>query len=127
MSTEEKKVSLRNLDDVACSNVIVTRQIAKMLRKFPSMRELAIDCFTNNEHYVKFTWLDGKPIQWTDVKGCVLNAKEDFIYKEDLNKLLVYTYRAMCDNQDSVDLIDTPEDLLAFAESKLQEMLKEAE
>ena len=31
----------------------------------------------------------------------------------------------MCDSQNGIDLVDTPEDLLAFAETKLQEMLRE--
>jgi hypothetical protein len=31
----------------------------------------------------------------------------------------------MCDSQNCIDLVESPEDLLAFAETKLQEMLRE--
>ena len=126
------KVTLRDLDDIACSNVVVTRQIRKMIRKFPTMKSLSIDCWVCGGHYIRFEDM-GDKFKWYCDKNCnhikgweTIKSDRDDLYKEDLNKLLVATHRAMCDNQEGVDLIDTPEDLLAFAEQKLQEMLKDS-
>lgn len=128
---DEKKVNLRDLDDVACSNVVISRQIKRLIRKFPSMKSIAMDCWVHGGHYTKFEMTHDK-FKWfiddsyTNTKGLkVLTSDNEDLLDEELNKLLVYTHRAMCDNKDGVDLIDTPEDLLAFAETKLQEMLKD--
>lgn len=131
MSDTKKKVSLRELDDVACSNVVVTRQIKKMIRKFPSMNELAIDCWIHGGHYTKFkysndsiTWIHSDADKVTNGYK-VLKAVDECLDKDELNKLLVTTFNSMCDNMNNMDFIDTPEDLLSFAESKLQEMLRD--
>ena len=126
------KVTLRDLDDTACSNVVVTRQIRRMIRKFPTMKDMAIDCWVCGGHYIrfedkgdKFKWYCDKNSQ--HVKGREsIRSDSDYLTKEELNKLIVSTHRAMCDNKEGVDLIDTPEDLLAYAEQKLQEMLKDS-
>lgn len=127
----EKKVSLRDLDDIACSNVVVTRQIRRLVAKFPSMKETAVDCWVHGGHYTKFELTNANKLRWYSDKNSpcikkVLYATDEDLTKEELNKLLVATHRDMCDNKEGVDLIDTPEDLLAFAESKLQEMLKDS-
>lgn len=131
---DEKKINLRELSDVDCSNVVVSRQIRRMARKFPSMCELTMDCWSHGGHYVKFLLTDNDVMKWECCKdgpvtdGCqTLFATNEDLTSDELNKLLVYTYRTMCDNKDGVDIIDTPEDLLAFAETKLQEMLKDEE
>ena len=41
----EKKVDVRKLDDVDCSNIAVSHQIKRMVNKFPSMRNLSINCY----------------------------------------------------------------------------------
>lgn len=128
---EDKKVSLRDLDDVACSNVVVTRQIRRLVAKFHSMKETAIDCWVHGGHYTKFELTNSNKLRWHCDKNVpcakkVIYATDDELTKEELNKLLVSTHRDMCDNKEGVDLIDTPEDLLAFAETKLQEMLKDS-
>jgi len=127
----EKKINLRELDDVACSNIVVSRQIKRFINKFPSMNELAMDCWVHGGHYTKFLFKGGKFIWECEngahhANGCeCVTDDSDVLSNEELNKLIVFTHRAMCDSQNSVDLVDTPEDLLAFAETKLQEMLRE--
>lgn len=127
----EKKINLRDLDDVACTNVVCARQIRRMIRKFSSMSDMAIDCWVHGGHYTRFKYKGDKFIWVADpagpcVSGCdTLTDVDDVLDKYELNKLITSTFRDMCDSQDCVDLVDTPEDLLAFAETKLQEMLKE--
>ena len=127
----EKKINLRDLDDTACTNVVCARQIKRMIRKFPSMDDLAMDCWVHGGHYTKFKFKGSRFIWYADPSGTFISGCEslkddsDSLDKYELNKLITSTYRAMCDSQNCVDLVDTPEDLLAFAETKLQEMLKE--
>ena len=127
----DKKINLRDLDDTACSNVVVARQIKRMIRKFPSMDDMAIDCWVHGGHYTRFKFKGGKFIWSVEgkepcVSGCeTLTDDNELLDKYELNKLIIFTYRAMCDSQSGVDLVDTPEDLLAFAETKLQDMLRE--
>ena len=127
----EKKINLRDLDDMACSNVVVARQIKRMIKKSPSMDDMAMDCWVHGGHYTRFKYKGGKFIWRVEgseqcIKGCEkITDACDYIYKDELNKLIVSTYRTMCDSQNGIDLVDTPEDLLAFAETKLQEMLRE--
>lgn len=127
----EKKINLRDLDDTACSNVVVARQIKRMIRKFPSMDDMAVDCWVHGGHYTRFKYKGGRFVWSVEgsapcIKGCeTITDDSDVLDKEELNKLIVFTHRAMCDSQNGIDLVDTPEDLLAFAETKLQEMLRE--
>lgn len=127
----DKKINLRELDDTACTNVVCGRQIKRMIKKFPSMDDMAIDCWVHGGHYTRFKFKGGKFIWEVEGKdpclpGCEkLTDDSDVLDKYELNKLIVFTHRAMCDSQSGIDLVDTPEDLLAFAETKLQEMLRE--
>lgn len=123
-AVKEAKINLRDLDDTACTNVVVSRQIRRFIRKFPSAKDFTIDCWAHGGHYTRFESKDDKFIWYTD-KNDKLVSTDDSLTKEELNKLIVFTYQAMCDSQSEVDLIDTPEDLLAYAETKLQELLKE--
>ena len=41
----------------------------------------------------------------------------------EINKLIRFTYQTMCDSMNAIDLTDTPEDLLSYAEQKLQELI----
>lgn len=125
----DNKVNLRYLDDTECANIVVSRQIRKMISKFPSMRDMAMDCWIHDGHYTRFLFKGGKFI-WSAVdggqfiNGCETVTDDDGILdKFELNKIINFTFGTMCDSQDCVDLVDTPEDLLAFAETKLQEML----
>lgn len=120
----EKKINLRDLDDTACTNIVVSRQIRRFIRKFPSAKDLAMDCWIHGGHYTRFESKGDKFIWYTD-KNDKLLSTDDSLTKEELNKLIVTTHRAMCDSQNGVDLVDTPEDLLVYAETKLQELLKE--
>jgi len=127
----EKKINLRDIDDTECTNVVCGRQIKRMIRKFPSMADMAIDCWIHGGHYTRFKFKDGKFIWEVEnnapcIKGCEsVTSDSDVLDKYELNKLIIFTHRAMCDSQNNVDLVDTPEDILAFAETKLQEMLRE--
>lgn len=123
---KEVKIKLHELDDVACANVIVSRQIKRMVKKFPSMEEISIDCHAHDGHYKKFKYDNGNFI-WTNTNNKQLTPNEESLDYNYLNKLLVYTYRTMCDMQNGVDISDTPEELLAYAESKLQEMLQDSD
>lgn len=122
----DSKINLRDLDDTACTNVVCTRQIKKMIRKFPSMSEISFDCWVKSGHYTKFKFKNDRFIWTTDNGDSIANDSED-LDKYDLNKLIVFTYQAMCDSQAGVDLTDTPEDLLAYAETKLLELLHDEE
>ena len=126
-----KKVNLRTLDDVSCSNIVVSRQIRRLIGKFPSFKCTPIDCWVHGGHYIqfesrptKFVWKCDKNAQY--IKGLeTISSDSPELSKEELNKLIIFTHRAMCDMQNGVDLTDTPEDLLAYAETKLQELLAE--
>ena len=56
----EKKINLRDLDDMACSNVVVARQIKRMIKKQPSMDDIAVDCWVHGGHYTRFKYKGGK-------------------------------------------------------------------
>lgn len=123
---------LRNLDDVSCSNVVVSRQIKKLIKKFPSFKTTAIDCWIHDGHYTKFEFTNGKFVWTCDVnkkhpEDVVVTSDSDHLNKDELNKLIVFTFKAMCESKDDLEIIDTPEDLLAYAEIKLKEMLKDSE
>lgn len=129
----KQKINLRDLDDVSCSNIVVSRQIRHLVRKNQSFSDIAIDCWVHGGHYTrfkskneKFSWYceDGEPYEEGLQK---IDNKTDCLYNDEWNKLLVFTHRSMCDSLNGVDIEDTPEDLLAFAESKLQEMLSDNE
>lgn len=126
----DKKINLRDLDDVACTSVVCARQIKRTIKKYPAMNDITVDCWVHDGHYTRFKFKGGKFIWESDGKtyrkGCeTLTDDSDVLYKEELNKLIVSTYRTICESQDCIDLVDTPEDLLAFAETKLQDMLRE--
>lgn len=128
---KENKINLRDLDDISCSNVVISRQIKRMIRKFPSMNKLSISCWIHGGHYTLFQYKGDRFVWSTDpnskcIKGCEsLTDKSDEIDKWELNKLVAFTYKAMIDSQSNVDLVDTPEDLLAYADTKLQEIIRE--
>lgn len=122
-----KKINLRELDDIACSNVIVSRQIKRLVNKFPSMKSVSIDCWTHGRHYELFECKNDKFI-WSAKKGdsdeyikTPIDSEE--LFDSEMNKLIVTTYRTMCDSQTDESLLVTTEELLAYAESKLQELL----
>ena len=127
----KQKVNLRDLDDVACSNVVVSRQIRHLVRKNQLLSDISIDCWIHNGHYTRFkcknealSWYceDREPHEEGLQK---IDRSTDCLYNDEWNKLLVSTYRSMCDSLSGVDVEDTPEDLLVLAESKLQEMLSD--
>ena len=129
--TKNEKINLRNLDDVQCSNVVVSRQIRRLIRKFPHLRESFLDCWIHGGHDTKFEYCGPKFIWHCEpkdphLKGAeTLSSDDEFLTDDELNKLIVFTYQAMCDTLNGVDLTDTPEDLLAYAEQKLQEMISD--
>lgn len=125
--TATEKINLRALDDTDCTNVVVSRQIRKLLRKFPSFNVTPIDCWTLRGHYVTFK-CSGDKFIWEsapDKYGCrtFITSLSENLDRFDLNKLLVFTFNTMCDMNRGEDISDTPEDLLAYAEMKLREML----
>jgi len=129
--TKKEPINLRALDDVSCANVVTSRQIRKLIRKFPNMEYMNIDCWVHGGHYIKFKSGDNRFAWYCDTKeshfeGCEkIKSDDEDLTTEELNKLVVCTYRSMCDQQNGVDVSDTPEDILAFAESRLQELLRE--
>lgn len=125
----KQKINLRDLDDVACSNVVVSRQIRHLIKKNPSFSDIAIDCWIHGGHYTrfkckndKFYWYSENNEPHLECLECIDN-NTDCLYNDEWNKLIVFTHRSMCESLNGVDVEDTPEDLLAFAESKLQELL----
>ena len=122
MEDTRRKMNLRDLDDTDCTSVVVAKRILRMIHKFPELKTCSIDCFAQGMHFITFT-LGNKEFIWITDDGKQFTSKDDLLTHEYLNKLIVDTFRTMCDSQDSEDLSDTPEDLLAFAETKLQEML----
>lgn len=132
-TTVKTKINLRELGDIDCSNVVVSRQIRHLIRKNPSFSDIAIDCWVHGGCYTRFKCKNDK-FYWYSEEGdphmdgleCI-DSKTDCLYNDEFNKLIVFTHRAMHDALNGVDIEDTPEDLLAFAESRLQEMLKDCE
>lgn len=129
---EITRKTLRELDDVSCANVVTTRSIRKLIKKYPNFNSIAMDCWSNGHHYTKFVNADNKFKWYTDgidgfiERDCNSDGSWEPIDKEALNKLIVYTYRTMCDSIGSdVEFVDTPEDILAYAEQKLKEMLSD--
>ena len=122
---------LRKLNDLTCSIVVNTRSIKKMLKKYPNLENMSMECWTVGGPYVqfkvknhKFTWVTGEGD--VIVMDSIINDEDNPIDWESLNKLLVWTYRTMCDSMgDNFEFIDSPEDLLSFAEARLKQMLAE--
>ena len=50
----KQKINLRDLDDVSCSNIVVSRQIRHLVRKNQSFGDIAIDCWVHGGHYTRF-------------------------------------------------------------------------
>lgn len=122
-------INLRELDDVSCTNVVTARQIRRLVKKFPTMEHTDIDCWVHGGHYIKFKSGDNRFTWYCDIKephfeGCEkIKSDDSELSVNELNKLIVHTYRSMCDVLNGTDISDTPEDILAFAEMRLQELL----
>ena len=128
-TTTKTKINLRDLDDVACSNIVISRQIKHLIKKNPSFSDIAIDCWVHGGHYTRFKYKNDQFYWYSEnnephLEGLeCLNNKTECLYNDEWNKLIVFTHSAMCDSMSGADVEDTPEDLLALAESKLQELL----
>lgn len=126
---EEKRINLRDLDDVACSNIVVSRQIRHLIKKHPSFSDIAIDCWVHGGHYTRFKCKNGRFYWYSEnnephKEGLArLDDKTTCLYNDEWNKLIIFTHSAMCESMRDADIEDTPEDLLVLAESKLQELL----
>jgi hypothetical protein len=128
----EKKVDVRKLDDVDCSNIAVSHQIKRMVNKFPSMRNLSINCYAYGTHYTNFKF-ENNVFTWTgDVYDVLRGRKvvstddaDSLLDKDSMNKLINDTFNTMLDSVNETDLVYTPEELLAFAEEKLKALLAE--
>ena len=128
MTDFANKINLRDLDDVSCSNVVVSRQIRRMIKKVPSYSDLSMSCHVCGAHYTHFKF-ENETFIWTGNvydkrygKPTITSDDCGNLDKDDINKLIKFTFSAMCENN-SIEITDTPEDLLALAESKLQELL----
>ena len=125
------KINLRDLDDVACSNVVVSRQIRHLIKKNPSFSEIAIDCWVHGGHYTKFRCKNEQFYWYSEynephIEGLArIDGNADCLYTDEWNKLIIFTFQSMCDSMNGINIEDTPEDLLALAESKLQEILSD--
>lgn len=121
--TELTHKNLRKLDDTDCTNVITTRNINRLINKYSNLSNIKVNCWVHEKHYTQFD-LENNKFKWTDTKGgSILNSSDD-LSSEELNKLLVHTYRNMCDTlSDNVAFIDTPEDILLYAEQKLRSLI----
>lgn len=122
---------LRTLDDIDCSNVIVSRQIRKFIKKNPSFKETPITCYVCGTKFDLFK-LAGDKFIWSGYthdkrnrKQITVSSDDDCLGKFELNKLIINTFHTMCDMTNSEDIIETPEDLLEYAEMKLREMLSD--
>lgn len=130
-SAEKKSINFRELDDLECSNIVIARQIRRLVKKFPSLQESVINCWVHGGHYTKFKFDDNKFVWFCNEKEPYLKGYEKItnecrdLYKDELNKLLVFTHDALCSSCTPTELADTPEDLLSLAETKLQEMLND--
>ena len=116
---------LSKLSDTECTNVLTTKNMYRLIKKYSNLSSTDIDCWTNGKHYVKFD-LENNKFKWTDSKGGFVLNSSDELYSDELNKLLVCTYRTMCDMlSDENAFIDTPEDILMYAEQKLRALIEE--
>lgn len=124
-----EKQFMRTLDDTQCSNIIIAKNIRRLVGKFPNMKKIAIDCWVHDGHYTEFE-LQGSNLVWRHDKNrkCTnglptVNHTNENLSTDEINKLIRFTYQTMCDSMNSIDLTDTPEDLLSYAEQKLQELI----
>lgn len=119
----EKKINLRKLNDTDCTSVVATRQMMKLIKQFPSLNKCHINRCVDGKLFTKFEKHENELVWLTD-KGDVISSKDEDVDRDSLNKLIVHTFRTMCaQHNNNVDLSETPEDILAYAESKLQELL----
>lgn len=122
---------LRTLDDTDCTNVVVSRQIRKFIRKFPSFKDMPMTCYTHGAQFDTFKLAGDKFIWSGRMHDCFNNqyisvaSTDEDICNDELNRLIVSTFRTMCELNSDEDISDTPEDLLEYAEMKLQEMLND--
>lgn len=121
---------LRTLDDTDCSNVIVSRQIRRFVKKSPSFKEMPMICYIHGAKFDLFK-LNGDKFIWSGFtydkshKPITVTSDDECLNKDELNKLIVSTFQTMCDLNNCEDIVDTPEDLLEYAEMKLREMLND--
>lgn len=123
------KTPLRKLNDTLCSIVVNTRGIRKLVSKNPSLAEMNMDCWTADDNQHCFLMKNGK-LQWRSKKAGIVSL-DNLINDEDCdfesaNKLLVYTYRNMCEllASDGIQL-DSDEDLLEYANALMKEYINE--
>ena len=128
-----QKVNLRDLDDISCANVVMSRQIRHLVRKSPSLGDISIDCWVHDGHYTRFK-CHGEELSWycEDGEPCKEDLKKigsntDCFYKDEWNKLLAFTFQTMCESLNGLCVEDTPADLLSIAESKLQQLLHDSD
>lgn len=120
--------TLRTLDDVCCTNVITSRNIRRLIRKHDNLSKVSIDCWVHGWHYVTFELSEGR-FKWLPEYDrfhthAVIYDNDEDLESTELNKLIVETYRSMCDLlNDDTSFIDTPEELLAVAEERLKQLL----
>lgn len=122
--------TLRKLDDIDCSNHVIANYMYKLIHKHDHLKSVSIDCYVHSGHYTKFVYDQGTYKWFVDkmhsyLSDCtVLTLDSEDLTVDELHKLLVATYDVMCNSlNDNVEFIDTPEDLLAYAEQKLQSLL----
>lgn len=126
--------NIRELDDLNCTNYITTKCIKKLVKKHSSLKTKVSNCFINGTQYImvdvpkyNFIWFtDGESgfVKRYNKSKLVDDIKREWLEPEELNRLIVNTYRHLCDSLgDDIDLADTPEDILAYAEQQLQNLL----
>ena len=120
------EVSTLTYDELTKANTTVLKQILRLKRKSPKiLSSTKLNCCVQEAIYNRVYWEDGM-LKWgSSASPIVLTYYDEFLNLHELNKLLVYTYRAMCEAANPDLLNDSPEDLLEFAEEKLKKLLKE--
>ena len=63
-----EKQFMRTLDDTQCSNIIIAKNIRRLVGKFPNMKKIAIDCWVHDGHYTEFE-LQGSNLVWRHDKN----------------------------------------------------------
>lgn len=119
---------LRAMNDTDCSNVVISRQIRRFIKKVQSFKEIPITCYIHGAKFTSFKFSNDKFIWAGRTYGknqhdITVTSEDESLNSDELNKLIITTFQTMCDMNSSEDLSDTPEDLLAYAESKLKEFL----
>ena len=80
--------NLSKLSDAECTNVLTTKNMYRLIKKYSNLSSTDIDCWTHGKHYVKFD-LENNKFKWTDSKGGFILNSSDELYTPFSSRVMV--------------------------------------